>query len=627
MVRSAFSIAFLMAFRKLVRKRLRAREAMPKDIACAQKHRSKRAKCLVKSRGCHSPKGRLGNIGTFGTRAVRRIPKWRLGRFRSFGAFICSLLAFTLITTLVPIALGQETVSNLVHAPVKLDGEILFQVASPLAISQDKGQERSSIELRVKNIENVLEEIIQKGDPQTLEVKVGIFNRQTVIFAFDREQWQKLAIATVTELDAQLYGIPVPDLAQQRANNIYKALIKAWRERELEFLMRQGLIALGLALGMILASGLLLFLHKRAIAQWRILKEQLSTQAKSATTNSQLESHIEEFFTQRWKFLFTKQQQLTLKQRLNRNILMRRLLQFGLFLIWSLGTLFILRLFPYTREVGVWLFGKPISLLGIWLVMILANKGSDFLIDWSLKTWAEEPSLPQTTSQRRYLRVSTFAVVFKAITAVVLLCLNIFLSLRVLNIPVSPMLAGAGILGLAISLGSRRLIEDVIAGFLILWIDTYAVGDVIVFGNVGGLVENLTLIHTQLRDLEGRLITIPHSEIRMVQNLSKDWSQVNFTFKVGYDTDVERAMRVLRQVAQQIYGDPQWQEQIVELPRLLGVEELAQSGIVIRLWIKTQPLQQWAVAREFRRRLKAAFDREGIPIGVPHPLDVRNFVF
>ncbi len=179
-----------------------------------------------------------------------------------------------------------------------------------------------------------------------------------------------------------------------------------------------------------------------------------------------------------------------------------------------------------------------------------------------------------------------------------------------------------GFLSFAFSLAAQDLLKDLIAGVLILWEDHYAVGDVIFIGEQGGLVEKITLRVTQLRNLDGELITIPNGSIGMVRNLSSEWSQVNYAIEVSYDADVDRVMEIMETVAQQLYDDPQWQEQILESPEILGIDNIAHTGILIRLLIKTQPLKQWSVAREFRRRLKKAFDEKGIEVGIPQQIEM-----
>ncbi len=132
--------------------------------------------------------------------------------------------------------------------------------------------------------------------------------------------------------------------------------------------------------------------------------------------------------------------------------------------------------------------------------------------------------------------------------------------------------------------------------------------------------QHPTLRVTQLRNLDGELITIPNGSIEMVRNLSSDWSRVNYAIEVGYDADVDRALEVIEAIAQKLYRDPQWQEQILDVPEILGVDNISHRGILIRLLIKTQPLQQWSVGREFRRRLKKAFDEQGIQVGIPQQM-------
>jgi small conductance mechanosensitive channel len=161
------------------------------------------------------------------------------------------------------------------------------------------------------------------------------------------------------------------------------------------------------------------------------------------------------------------------------------------------------------------------------------------------------------------------------------------------------------------------LIKDAINGFLIILEDQYALGDVIAVGNFGGLVENLNLRMTQLRDSEGRLITIPNSEVKIVANLSSRWSRADLTVPVAYEADVDQALKLIEKVALDMDEDPQWQRQIIETPQVLGIDLFGDRGLIIRVWIKTQPLKQWDVAREYRRRLKIAFDQAGIFIPVP----------
>jgi small conductance mechanosensitive channel len=171
---------------------------------------------------------------------------------------------------------------------------------------------------------------------------------------------------------------------------------------------------------------------------------------------------------------------------------------------------------------------------------------------------------------------------------------------------------------------ARGLVEDLIGGIRILASDRFAIGDSIAVDGQAGLVEGMNLIHTQLRGGEGQVITVPNGMIRVIENRSKDWSRVNFEVDIAWSSDLEVACRVLQAVAAELAADPEWKEQILEPPQLLGVERLEQSGVRLKLWIKTLPLKQWGVAREFRHRLKGAFDAAGIEPGVPQQVIRRS---
>ncbi|NJO49363.1 MAG: mechanosensitive ion channel family protein [Leptolyngbyaceae cyanobacterium RM2_2_4] len=316
------------------------------------------------------------------------------------------------------------------------------------------------------------------------------------------------------------------------------------------------------------------------------------------------------------------QRQMHNRQQHNLNEIQRRLLQLGQTLIWGGGTLIILGLFPYTRWVQPLILDWNWIKFPLYIILTLfgtyvAIRASDVLIDRFFLVLQSGTSFGAEASQRLALRFSTFSRVAKSIIAVLLVGSGIITSLAVVGIEVAPLLAGAGIIGLGISFASQSLIKDIINGFLILFEDQYGVGDVIIVGDVAGLVENMNLRITQLRNEEGRLITIPNSEIRIVQNLSKEWSRVDLTITIANNANLDQALKVIDDVAQTMSHDRHWRSLILESPLLLGVDKLDHIGAMIRLWIKTQPLKQWDVAREYRRRLKLALDEAGIAIGVP----------
>ncbi|NEQ55227.1 MAG: mechanosensitive ion channel family protein, partial [Leptolyngbya sp. SIO3F4] len=223
----------------------------------------------------------------------------------------------------------------------------------------------------------------------------------------------------------------------------------------------------------------------------------------------------------------------------------------------------------------------------------------------------------QPRSQRTSLRFSTFSQVAKSILVILVVIVCSLVVLATIGIDLGPLLASAGIIGLALSLASQSLLKDIINGFMILMEDHYGIGDVIIVGDMSGFVETMNLRITQLRNEEGRLITIPNGQINVVQNLSKEWSRVDLKVPVALDSDINQALELIKQVADDMSHDPVWQNLILEEPVLLGVDNIDHIGATIRLWIKTLPLKQWDVAREYRRRLKIAFSNASIDFGLP----------
>ena len=184
--------------------------------------------------------------------------------------------------------------------------------------------------------------------------------------------------------------------------------------------------------------------------------------------------------------------------------------------------------------------------------------------------------------------------------------------LSTFGVDITPLLASAGVAGLAISLGAQTLIKDLIGGFLVLSENQYVVGDVIQVGNVTGTVERLTLRATYLRDIKGNLHVVPNGEIRVVANQTRGWSRVLVDVGVAYEEDLDRVLRVLGQVAEDFVQDPAFGPELLETPQVLGPLSLGEWAVTVRVMVKTQPGKQWAIKRELQRRINDAFVRENI---------------
>ncbi len=483
-----------------------------------------------------------------------------------------------------PNNLSNETNNRTVSDWVYLDGRRLFQIAAS----------RSNFSDRSQNIQQNLSQISTKffrSDAQQVEVNTRTVNGLPIIEVNGKY------LMTVTTADARLQQIDPSILAQQIVEDVKTGLERAKRERQPQFLLNQGKIAAGIALAMLVAGW--------GVYTWQRRSKQNSIEPIPAPSQdaenitSQLNQQQHQHFQEVKKRLF----QIT---------------QGG---IWGGGSFIILGLFPYTRvlQVGIVTAAQIPLKLGLIIVgTYVVIRLSFALIDRFTSTLISSGALLNSaTSERLKLRVSTFSGVTKSIVTLIWVGVGILLALIFFGIDIVPLLAGAGLVGVAVSLASQNLIKDAINGFLIIIEDQYALGDVIAVGDVGGLVENLNLRMTQLRDAEGRLITIPNSEIKVVANLSSRWSRADLTIPVAYHTDIEQALQLIKDVALNMNQDPQWKRQIVETPQVLGIDNFGDRGLMIRVWIKTQPLKQWDVAREYRRRLKIAFDQVGVDIPVP----------
>ena len=186
-----------------------------------------------------------------------------------------------------------------------------------------------------------------------------------------------------------------------------------------------------------------------------------------------------------------------------------------------------------------------------------------------------------------------------------------------LGINIGPLLALAGVAGLAFGFGGQYLIRDLISGLFIILEDQYRVGDVACVADTCGLVESINLRRTILRDLDGIVHHIPNGEITKASNLSKGFSRVNLNIGISYGSDLEKVINVVNRVGNELAKDPQWKHDILKTPQFLRVDDFADSAVIIKILGDTKPLRQWAVTGELRKRIKIAFDKEGIEIPFP----------
>ena len=282
-------------------------------------------------------------------------------------------------------------------------------------------------------------------------------------------------------------------------------------------------------------------------------------------------------------------------------------------------------------ELADFSIGKPLTIIAIlvaaWVVNRLARRGMRGVLR-TLRSGAVQErvgslraatpgALLQTAehSIRAEQRIDALTSVLRSLVTVVIYTVAAFMVLGEVGINLGPLLAGAGILGVALGFGSQSLVKDFLSGVFILVEDQFGVGDIVELdGQTAGVVDAVSLRTTRLRAVDGTLWHVPNGEIRRVGNKSQHWSRALIDVEVAYDTDIDHAESVIGSLAGELAaGDPD----VIEEPEVLGVERLGAHGISIRLVVKTRPSEQFRVSRELRRRIKAAFDREGIEIPFP----------
>ncbi len=214
-------------------------------------------------------------------------------------------------------------------------------------------------------------------------------------------------------------------------------------------------------------------------------------------------------------------------------------------------------------------------------------------------------------------RTRTLVSLLRSVGRVVIFVVTLFMVLGALGLQLGPLLAGAGVVGLAVSFGSQSLVKDVISGLFILIENQFGVGDVIRVAGVSGGVERMTLRVVVLRDVHGVVHIVPNGEIKTVSNLTREWARVVLDVIVELKEDPDEVMKVMRDEGRKLYEDPQWRPLVLEEVQVPGVESFGEKGITIRMSMKTLPLKQWDVARELRRRLKLRFDQEKIDVPFP----------
>lgn len=516
-----------------------------------------------------------------------------------------------------------KRLGNVEVAPVRLPflQTPLLELTAPTVYDRnDPAQRQASVEQRVEQVRASLSRAFERfQDVDDIQVVISQLNGEPILLLSDGQSLP-IRLVTVTALDADYHGLSQAELAEQWRSQI-QSEIKRSRQvlspsNWLSILMADAHI---LVLAMI--ASLLLWWGQRAlnrqITQLEVQQRQAQSHADTAIVKTEMEP-LERLHDQRSHLLDRLRHASHLEGKLSGLRWLRWLLFWSLLAIWYATGFRIITVTPILEQFRDEWLNIPIRLIGFWFAAGIIIRIAHLLIDRSAKAW-ERSHVPDVDGdhRRRELRVATIVQASKGLVTALVAFGALLAVLNLLGLPASSVLAGSAILGLAISFGSQSLVKDLVNGCLILVEDQFAVGDLIIVNGERGLVETLNLRVTQIRDAEGGLITIPNSTISQVCNLSRTWSRVDFNLEIGLDNDIDRVLACLDRVAQKFYAEPEWRALICEPPEVLGVDAIAHHGLMIKVWIKTQPLMQWKVGREWRRRVYQALRAEGISLGRP----------
>lgn len=279
-------------------------------------------------------------------------------------------------------------------------------------------------------------------------------------------------------------------------------------------------------------------------------------------------------------------------------------------------------------ELAAWFIERGLTvlliLLGGWVISRIVKRAIAHFTERidrpSLRDVGRDPSVSEEAETlRAKARAETLAGVLRSVALIAIWALTALLALGQLDINLGPLIAGAGIVGIAIGFGAQAIVRDFLSGVFMMIEDTYSVGDDIDFGKGRGTVEKVSLRSTSIRTRTGVVWTVPNGRIDFVANYSQLWARAQIDVEVSYKCDLREAMEVIRRAGEEMWEDPEWGgDELAEPPQVKGVQSLGESGIFIRVRAKTEPSVQWRTERELRLRIKEALDTAGIEMPFPH---------
>jgi small conductance mechanosensitive channel len=267
----------------------------------------------------------------------------------------------------------------------------------------------------------------------------------------------------------------------------------------------------------------------------------------------------------------------------------------------------------YVQKAVDWFLTSGLHITLVLILALIALKAAKVLSTRLISVVVRQKVDPEFQK-----RTQTLGSIVRYVLIIAIIIVAAMTVLKELGVEIGPVLAAAGIVGLAVGFGAQSLVKDVISGFFILLEDQIRVGDVVQIAGKGGLVEKINLKTTILRDLAGNVHYVPNGHIDVVTNMTKDFSRYVFDIGVAYRENVDEVIGVIKEVDEELRNDPDYKDDILESIEILGLDQFADSAVIVKARTTTVPIKQWRVGREFNRRLKKKFDERNIEIPFPH---------
>jgi small conductance mechanosensitive channel len=510
-------------------------------------------------------------------------------------------------------------------AAVSLDGVVLLRLAAP--VSPPPGA--VPLAARVVAVQNTIDELmapVKDGrqtttayDPDTLRIELRQDRGQDVLAAVDGKHRSPLPIVTVTSVDAQYHNTNVDTLAARWQAHLEASLQHALeirqpdtRQQSIDYTIRAA-IALAVFTAVVLAAVAGLRRRIEALEDQLLATEQV-LEEESASTAALPLAH------RRQRLIDIALSEVAPERRLRLYTLLASLLLWLLLLAWFVSVSWGLSLFPQTAATARTLWRGGFRVAATWIVTAVLDR----LLGLAISRLGAASRIRRYASAderaRTMMRIPTITHAISGFKTFILVFMAILATLSEIGIPVGSVVTIGGVVAIGVSLAAQNFVRDFVNGFLILFEDQYVIGDFVSINAYSGVVEHLTLRMTQLRDISGNVITIPHSSVTTVVNHSRNWARIDYRLSIHPTADLKKALEAIRAVVEELSQERTWRSAIFEL-EWIGVDALSSDWTLVRASLKIAPLRQKDLRREINARVRDAFGQSGIGLGAPIPAE------